>query len=207
MLIDISLPIKPGMLTWPGENWISVEAMTDFAKKGVRVSKLTLGSHTGTHIDAPRHFLQDGGGVDKISLEKLVGPCTVIEVTPQHEGITRADLERHAFEKRVLFKTHNSDHLSDQQFYEDYIFLTEDGARYLLERGVELVGVDYLSIEKRGAQGHPVHTMLLTHGVVIVEGVCLADVEAGPYTLMALPLKLANLDGAPARVFLKKNSA
>jgi len=202
-IIDISLPIKPGMITWPGENWVHAEAMTDFAVKGARVSRITLGSHTGTHVDAPRHFLKDGYGVDAISPEKLVGPCSVIMVEPKNGvGIEAEDLVGIALEKRVLFKTRNSSHLFDATFYDEYVFLTQSGAKYILEKGVELVGVDYLSVEKRGSPGHPVHTMLLKKEAVIVEGLNLAGVKAGAYSLMVAPLRFVGLDGAPARVFL-----
>lgn len=192
------------MTTWPGENWVNTEPMTDFDAKGVRVSRLTLGSHTGTHIDAPRHFLRDGTGVDKIDPDKLIGPCSVIEVTPDGAGISKVNLQNLRFEKRVLFKTRNSEHLQDAAFYDDYVFLTEDAADHLIEHGVVLVGIDYLSIEKRGAKGHPVHTKLLEKGVVIIEGVNLSGVEAGTYSIAALPLRIEGLDGSPARVFLEK---
>lgn len=208
MFIDVSLPIKEGMRTWPREDWVTSELMTDFEKKGVRVSRLTLGSHTGTHIDAPRHFLKDGYGVDQIPLEKLVGLCSVIEIEPKdRKGITAEDIEawevgKHALERRILFKTRNSVHLTDTTFYDTYVYLTESGAKYLLDKGVELIGIDYLSIEKRGSLGHPAHTLLLEEGVVIVEGVNLVSIEPGTYTIIALPLRLEGLDGSPARVVL-----
>lgn len=243
MLIDISLPIKEGMRTWPGEDWVKFALMTEFEKKGVRVSKLTLGSHSGTHIDAPRHFLKDGGGIDSIPVEKFVGPCVVIEMEPQDgKGITAEDIkvalnttspipanfpltgniaaahekQSHSLftpsftrrgnelERHVLFKTRNSAHLADVTFYDEYVYLAASGAEYLLEQGVDLVGIDYLSIEKRGSLGHPVHTMLLENGVVILEGANLAEVKPGRYGIMAFPLRLEGLDGSPARVLLKK---
>lgn len=201
-IIDISTTLHPNLVVWEGDSKIELITDSTVEKDGSMNSRLKLGAHNGTHIDAPAHFLEGGFGVDKIDPNKLVGECTVLEV--ESNEIDKKSLERKNFKSRVLFKTNNSKRklLEDQNFHTNYVYLTEDGAEYLIEKGVILVGVDYLGIEKKSAPGHPVHTKLLEKEIVIVEGLNLVNVQPGDYELIVLPLKLKDLDGSPARAVL-----
>ena len=201
-IIDISLTLGPNLVVWKGDPKIELITDSTVEKDGIMDSRLQFGAHNGTHIDAPAHFLKGGFGVDKINPEKLIGECTVLELDGNE--INRQGLEGKNFKSRVLFKTKNSQRklLEDQNFHTDYVYLALDGAEYLVEKGVILVGTDYLGIEKKSAPGHPVHTKLLENEIVIVEGLNLTDVEPGDYDLVALPLKLKDLDGSPARALL-----
>ena len=201
-IIDISLTLHPDLVVWQGDPNIELITDTTVEKDDSMNSSLRLGAHNGTHIDAPAHFIKDGFGVDKIEPHKLVGECTIIQI--DSDTITANVLHGKNFKSRVLFKTKNSERklLDDPNFHTDYVYLTEDGVEYLIEKGVILVGTDYLGIEKKSAPGHPVHTKLLEKEVVIVEGLNLVDVQPGNYELIVLPLKLKDLDGSPARAFL-----
>ena len=203
-IIDISLTLHPGLVVWQGDPNIELITDTTVEKDGSMNSSLRLGAHNGTHIDAPAHFIKDGFGVDKIEPQKLIGECTIIQI--DSDTITANVLHGKNFKSRVLFKTKNSERklLDDPNFHTDYVYLTEDGVEYLIEKGVILVGTDYLGIEKKSAPGHPVHTKLLEKEIVIVEGLNLVDVQPGNYELIVLPLKLKDLDGSPARAVLIK---
>jgi arylformamidase len=201
-IIDISLTLHPGLVVWQGDPKIELITDSTVEKDGVMDSRLRLGAHNGTHVDAPAHFLKNGFGVDKVDPKKLIGECTVLETDTS--DITKEILEGKKFKSKILFKTKNSKRrlLEESQFHTDYAYLTLEGAEYLVEKGVELVGIDYLGIEKKSAPGHPVHTKLLEKEVVIVEGLNLSEVKPGNYELIVLPLKLADLDGSPARAVL-----
>lgn len=202
---DISIPIRTGGLVYPGNPPIEIEAQQAISMgAGANVSRISFGSHTGTHVDAPRHFFDDGNTVDQLPLTRLVGPARLIEMDDELASIGAADLEPHglADQKRVLIKTRNSRLLSEAAFVRDYTFLTPDGADYLVEIGIELVGVDYLSIEQFKSGHHLTHLTLLGKGIVIVEGLMLADIAPGDYDMVCLPLRLEGLDGAPARAIL-----
>lgn len=209
-ILDVSLPVAPGMLVWPGDPPVAVEGAARLAAGDpANVSALRLGSHTGTHVDPPAHFLDGGRGVDELPLDVLVGEAVVADLTgvpgplgPDELG--RLDLP--AGTTRLLLKTDNSrrwhEVASAASFPDRYVAVSATGARWLVDRGVRLVGIDFLSIEERDAPGHPTHVTLLSAGVVIVEGLDLSAVAPGGYTLACLPLKLAGGDGAPARVVL-----
>lgn len=202
---DISAPIRSGGLIYPGNPEIVIEPWQAIALgAGANVSRISFGSHTGTHVDAARHFFDDGETVDRIPLDRLVGPALLISVDETLMSVSAADLERHAVAgyKRVLIRTRNSCFLADPDFVRDFTFLAPDGAEYLVSLGVELVGVDYLSIEQFHSGHHRTHRVLLGKDVVIVEGLMLGDVEPGEYQLVCLPLRLEGLDGAPARAIL-----
>jgi arylformamidase len=204
-MFDISLPIVSGGLTFPGDPPIRVSAHQSIAEgDSANVSALGFGSHTGTHVDAPGHFIQGAGPVDAIPLERLVGPAVVLEFPDDVMAIDASALRSRDLvgTRRALFRTRNSAFLRGPRFINDYTHLTADGADYLLGLGVELVGIDYLSIERFDSDDYPVHRMLLQRQVVIVEGLDLSAVPAGRYELICLPLRLAGLDGAPARVVL-----
>lgn len=207
-IVDISVGVHPAMLTWPSDPEVEIEPVSRVARgDAASVSNLKLGSHTGTHVDPPFHFLEHGSTVDQLSLEVLVGPAVVADVTSAGGEITESDLESLGLAKgvaRLLLKTKNSSiwQQPSPAFPDNYVSLSADGAEWLVSKGIQLVGTDFLSIERRGAPGHPTHVTLLEAGVVIVEGLALGEVEAGDYTLICLPLKILEGDGAPARAIL-----
>jgi arylformamidase len=163
-----------------------------------------MGAHTGTHVDATNHFIDDTGGVDEIPLDILIGPATVIDLTGV-EAVSAGALAGVNLDEteRLLFKTANSRFRSDEGFRKDSVHLTGDAAEYLVEAGVKLVGIDYLSIEKFGASPATAHLALLGAGVVILEGIDLSEVEAGEYGLICLPLPISGCDGSPCRAVLE----
>jgi len=165
---------------------------------------LSFGSHTGTHVDAPKHMIEGGESVDKLPLDVLMGPAVLVGVGNQVMAVGEKELRLHELKghKRILIKTRNSSFIRDPQFREDYTYLAPDGAEYLLSLGVKLVGVDYFSIEQFHSGHHRTHNTLLKAGVIIVEGLDLSLPAPGPYELRVLPLRLAGLDGAPARAVL-----
>jgi arylformamidase len=204
---DISLAITPATVVYPGNPGIAVTAHQAIARgDSANVSAISFGSHTGTHVDAPKHFDDAASGVDEIMIERLIGPASVIEFDDTVRSIGRAELERAGLRraKRVLFKTRNSRLLYEREFRADFTFLAPEGAELLVESGVELVGIDYLSIEQFKSGHHRTHLTLLRRGVVIVEGLDLSAVAPGEYELLCLPLRLAGLDGAPARAVLRE---
>jgi arylformamidase len=203
---DITPPVSEGMPVWPGDpsprqRWLQRLQNGDPSD----LSEWLLGSHTGAHVDAPSHFVPDGLDVNQLPLATLVGPCRVLDLTSAAAAMTARDLAAVELPERVLLKTTNS--LSswwNQPFRTDYVGLSLDAARHLVDRGVRLVGADYLSVEPYASveAGAPVHQLLLRAGVVILEGLVLTDVPAGEYLLVALPLRLAGSEAAPARVVL-----
>lgn len=205
-LIDISVPLASGGVIYPGNPQIAIESQQAIARGGSsNVSHLSMGSHTGTHVDAPRHFFDAGLPVDEIPLERLIGPAVLVEFGDAVMAVTADDLRAHDLtgHRRVLLKTRNSSLLARREFVPDYTYLAPDGAEYLASLGVELVGVDYYSIEQFHSGHHRTHKALLSRGVVIVEGLNLIEPVPGVYELVCLPLRLAGLDGAPARAVLR----
>jgi arylformamidase len=204
-IYDISLPIVSGGLVYPGNPEIAITPQQEISKgAGANVSTVSFGSHTATHVDAPKHFFDDGTGVDTLSLETLMGPAVVIDVPSSAMSVGEEELRRHelAGHTRVLIKTRNSSFNREREFHRDYTFLAPDGAEYLVSLGVLLVGVDYLSVEQFHSGHHHTHRTLLERGVIIVEGLDLSAPAAGPYQLYVLPLRLVGLDGAPSRAVL-----
>jgi arylformamidase len=206
MIYDVTLPITNSMPVWPGDPPVRLTAKSHLSRDKthtVRLTNIEMGSHTGTHIDAPFHMVDEGKRLDEFPLGTLTGKATVFEIRGAR-SLDRAELERlnwHGVE-RVLFKTENSRHWQDGKFYEAFVYLEPEGAEFLVQQGVRLVGIDYLSIDKFRSQSHPSHFVLLKQNIPIIEGLNLAAVPAGEYTLVALPLKLQDADGAPARVIL-----
>lgn len=202
---DISLTLRQRMPVYPGEPLPLIEPMKQIERGDYcNVSRLTIATHTGTHIDAPLHFLPGALSVDQLPVDVLVGPALVVEMAVDQE-ITAADLEAAAIRpetERLLFKTRNSRLLDDEDFRRDFVYLTLDAARWLVERGVRLVAIDYLSVEQMDAQPNIVHETLLRADVVIVEGVDLRQVAPGSYLLACLPLKIESADGSPVRAVL-----
>jgi|YNPNPStandDraft_1061719.scaffolds.fasta_scaffold43354_1 arylformamidase len=204
---DITLTLSPTLPFWPGDPPLATELLSSIeAGAHANVTKLTMSVHSGTHLDAPRHFLRDGATVDALPLEVLVGPAWVVRIPDEvtlldARVLTEADIPASA--TRLLFKTRNSSLWARgvREFQTDFVAIPEDGARWLAARGIRLVGVDYLSVAPYRL-GTPTHRVLLQAGVVVVEGLDLSEVEAGPYDLYCLPVKLAGADGAPARAIL-----
>jgi len=209
MLIDVSLGVGPEMLTWPGDPAVELDPAKRLAKgDSANVSELRLGTHTGTHVDPPFHFIDGASTADQIDLDVLVGPALVADLRDAGTTITPDELEALKIPdgtERLLFRTPNSSLWSEQpvRFPDSYTALTPEGARWCVERGLRLVGTDFLSIEQKGTPGHPTHVTLLEGGVIILEGLDLSHVEPGPYDLAVLPLKIVGGDGAPARAVLR----
>lgn len=203
---DVSLPVRSGGFVYPGNPTVSIVPQQSIAKgAGANVSTITFGSHTATHVDAAKHFFDDGQTVDDIPVDKLIGRALLVAFDDKLRSIGAADLESQNLgdHTRILMKTRNSVLLRDAEFAPDYTFLAPDGAEYLAERGVELVGIDYLSIEQFHSGHHRTHRTLLERSVVIVEGLDLSEPDPGEYEMFCLPLRLHGLDGAPARVVLR----
>ena len=206
-IYDISLTISPSLPTWPGDPGLVLEQFESMDKGAhANVTSISTSLHVGTHVDAPHHFLNDGRTVENLPLDVLTGPCYVVQLPDGIDAITEEVLARTEITsdmERVLFGTGNSHYWArgQEKFQEDFVAITEDGAEWLVEHGIRLVGVDYLSVAPFG-DSEPTHHVLLKAGVVIVEGLNLANVVRGFYTLYCLPLKIAGADGAPARAIL-----
>ena len=207
MIYDISVPLRSGGVVYPGNPAISITAQQAISQgAGANVSRVDFGSHSGTHVDAPKHFFDDGAGVDALALDVLMGPARLIAMDDGVKSVGEAELRAHDLRgvTRLLIRTRNSAWLSSgtTDFHPDYTFVAPDGAAYLVGLGVKLVGVDYLSVEQFHSGHHRTHRTLLGAGVVIVEGLMLTEPKPGDYELCCLPLRLAGLDGAPARAVL-----
>jgi arylformamidase len=197
-IIDVSVPVRPGMVTYPGDPEVRLERAESIADGATaNVSRLDFGVHSGTHVDAPLHFFDGAGGVETIPVDVLFGPARVLDLTGVRGEIRAADLEPLELGERVVCKTTNSELWARDEFVEDNVSLAADGARLLVDRGVRLVGIDYLSIG-----GPETHRTLLEARVVPVEGLDLRGVEPGEYLLSCAPLRLVGSDGGPARVLL-----
>jgi arylformamidase len=206
-LFDISVPVMNGGVVYPGNPEIHIEAQQDMARGGSsNVSLLSIGSHTGTHVDAPLHMIPDGAALDAIRVDALIGPALLIAFDDDVLAVTEAYLRGQpiAGHERVLIKTRNSRFIRERDFHPDYTYLAPDGAEYLVSLGVRLVGIDYLSIEQFHSGHHRTHKTLLSRGVVIVEGLDLSEPSPGTYELYCLPVLLAGIDGAPARAVLAR---
>ena len=198
-IIDVSVPIREGMVTYPGDPVVRMERAASIAGgDAANLTRLDFGVHSGTHVDAPVHFIEGASGADALALELFVGPCQVLDATGfagELGSEALAQLEDGV--ERVLFKTGNSDLWERDSFVEDFVRLGAKAAQALVDRGVRLVGVDYLSVG-----GAETHRILLGAGVAGIEGLDLRAVEPGRYRLVALPLKLVGSDGAPTRAVL-----
>jgi arylformamidase len=203
-VIDISVPNGPGMHVYPGDPVLAVESVRRIARGDVcNLSLLTMGSHTGTHVDAPYHFLADGPRLGDVPLDRMVGEALVADLRGR-AAIDAGALGDVALRSGdiLLCRTDNSERWARPDFQRDFTYLTEDAAGLLVSRGVRAVGMDYLSIERFGSTDFPVHHRLLGAGVFVIEGLDLRAVAPGRYTLVCLPLKFPALDGAPARAVL-----
>jgi arylformamidase len=174
---------------------------------GLTLSKYDLGAHSGTHIDAPMHFIKDGAPIDEVKLESLIGPARVIVISDSVQAIDAAELTRHDWKsaERILFRTRSSSRgwMDSAQFHRDFAYITGDAAEQMVAAGVKLVGVDYISAEQFAAPAPLAHRALLGKGIPIVEGLDLRGAVAGDYDLIVLPMKVAGHEGAPARAILR----
>jgi arylformamidase len=198
---DVTVPLRPGMVTYPGDPPVVVERVASMAAgDAYNLSRLELGAHTGTHVDAPLHFVDGGAGVDALLLDALIGPAQVLAWDGDGDVGSVALDGLAAGVERVLFKTRNSGLWALKEFAEEHVGVAVETAERLVAAGVRLVGIDYLSVG-----GHETHRVLLGAGAVVLEGLDLREVEPGRYTLVCLPLRLVGADGAPARAVLVRD--
>jgi arylformamidase len=206
-IYDISVPVSPSLPVWPGDPAVVLEKVSSMdAGAHDNVSRLACGVHTGTHVDAPHHFMNDHRTVEMLALDILVGPALVVQLSLEIRLVTADVLEKAAFPagtERLLLKTANSQLWArgETAFFTNFVGISEDGAEWLVSHAVKLVGIDYLSVAPYH-QSIPTHRALLSAGVIVVEGLDLSAVTPGNYGLYCLPLKLVGSDGAPARVIL-----
>jgi len=210
-IYDISIPISNEMIVWPGDPPVNIRTISSIAKgDDANVSLVQMSVHTGTHIDAPKHFLESGQTTDQIPISQFSGKTLVLEIDPNEELITSSVLTRHPDwdlvkqSKKVLFKTKNSSLWQTQPhlFFRNYVGIDKSGAETLAELDLELIGVDYLSIAPFSDTTQP-HNILLSKGIILLEGIDLSDVPPGFYEMICLPLSFSGVEGAPARAILK----
>ena len=204
--IDISVSLHSGMVHWPDNPPVKIERMKDMEQGAVcNVSVMSLGAHTGTHMDAPLHFIKNGKSLDKLPLEATIGPARVIEIKDR-EMVRPDELRGHNLRRgeRILLKTRNSTRCwKTDAFIADFVYISREAAQYLVDRGIRTIGVDYLSVGGFHRDGHETHRILLGAEVWIIEGINLSKVKPGNYELVCLPLKVLGSDGAPARALLR----
>jgi arylformamidase len=203
-IFDITVSLHNGMPVFPGDPAPDIKRVLNMPKDAANVSFLCMGSHTGTHVDPPIHFIQNGLPLDQISMDHLYGKAQVIDLTGVNQEISADDLQKaDVKEKMLLFKTTNSQLWQYTGFHSDFVYLNESGADWVVENGIKTIAIDYLSIGSfKGAEA--VHKRLLGAGVTVVEGVNLTGIEPGTYTFACLPLKIKDGDGGPARAILVK---
>lgn len=184
---------------------VQIKKLKSVVHDRIAESEICLHSHTGTHIDAPSHFLNDGKTIENVSLDSLVGSCRVIDLMHVKDAITRSDIETHEIKngERILLKTKNSEHSFTEPFDASFIYLAADAARFLIDKKIKTIGIDYLGIE-RAQPKHDTHESLMKADITIIEGLRLEHVPAGNYELYCLPLLMPGIDAAPARAILMK---
>lgn len=202
-IFDISWPISSEITAYKDRKTVHFEQIKTFEKDTVRESLITLGAHTGTHIDAPSHFQKEGTTIDQLDLLQVIGKCKVFDMSSVTDGITQDHLENLDIQPHdiILFKTSNSALQQTDKFNPQFIFLEISGAQYLVKRNIKAVGIDYLGIE-RGQQGHVTHHVLFDHRITIIEGLRLHGIKQGIYFLCCLPLAMVGVEAAPARAVL-----
>ncbi len=207
--IDVTATLDPATTpVYEGDAPMKFEFLKDMRKgDGFTLSVLSLGAHSGTHIDAPMHFIRDGASVDRVALAALIGPARVIEIPDAVQAIDAAELNRHNWRgaERVFFRTRSSVRgwMASPAFHRDFAYVAPDAAQLLADAGVRLVGVDYISAEQFGAPAPRTHQILLGKGIPIVEGLALGNITAGDYDAIVLPMKVAGHEGAPARAVMR----
>lgn len=204
---DVSVPLRDGMVCWPGDDPPRVEQVAYMDRGDMcNVTKLHMSAHTATHMDAPRHFINSGLGIDQTPLDAMIGPARVVEI---HDPVSIRRQELEALKpqrgERLIFKTKNSrEAWGKPEFDKDFVYIADEGAQYLVACGVKAVAVDYLSIGGFYHDTAETHVTILGAGIAVIEGLDLSEVEAGEYELICLPIKIAGADGAPARVVLRR---
>ena len=205
--IDVSVGLHDGMVHWPDNPPVQIDFAMAISKGNVcNVSKMSMGVHTGTHMDAPLHFFKDGRSIDTMPLSATLGQARIIEIHDT-ESIKPAELEPHNIQlgERILFKTINSSqYWQSDTFAKNFVYISHEAAQYLAQRQIQTVGVDYLSVGGFYKDGSETHHALLGAGIWIIEGLNLSAVDAGEYDLICLPLKMMGREGAPARAILRK---
>jgi arylformamidase len=210
--IDATATLDPATTpVYEGDAPMTFEFLKDMRKgDGFTLSKYSLGAHSGTHIDAPMHFVRDGASIDHVPLEPLIGPARVLDIPDGIQAISAAELNRHEWRgaPRVLFRTRSSlrGWMHSSTFHRDFAYIAPDAAQLLADAGVQLVGIDYISAEQFAAPAPMTHRILLGKGIPIVEGLALEDVRPGDYDLIVLPMKVGGHEGAPARAVLRKRA-
>ena len=208
--IDVSATLDPATTpVYEGNAPLFFDFMLDMRKgDGVTLSKYSLGAHSGTHIDAPQHFIRDGASVDKVPLDPLIGPARVIDIPDSVQSIDATELNRHKWKgtERLIFRTRSSVRgwMSSPIFHHDFAYVAPDAAQLIADAGVKLVGIDYISIEQFGGPAPLTHRILLGKGIPIIEGFALETIAPGDYDLIVLPIKVAGHEGAPARAVMRK---
>jgi arylformamidase len=208
--IDVTATLDPGTTpVYEGDAPMTFRFLRDMRRgDALTLSAYSMGAHSGTHIDAPMHFIRDGASIDRVPLEALIGPARVVEIPDAVQAIDAAELQRHAWRgaERVLFRTRSSMRgwMRSSTFHRDFAYIAPDAAQLLADAGVRLVGVDYISAEQFGAPAPATHRILLGKGIPIVEGLMLEGVRGGDYDLIVLPIKVAGHEGAPARAVLRR---
>jgi arylformamidase len=204
--IDVSVPVRAGMVHWPGDPEVKLERTTSIADGAdANLTRMDMSAHTGTHMDAPLHFFDDDPGIETFPLDIALGRARVIRIEGE-EPIDRGQLEGLDIQggERILFRTRNSDRSWwERDFDPSFVHVSVEAAEFLGEVGVALVGVDYLSVGGYESDGAETHRALLGAGAWIVEGLNLSEIEPGDYDLICLPVKLVGSDGAPARVLVR----
>jgi arylformamidase len=204
-IIDISLPLNNQTIVYPNNVPLTIETHAEMPGHTTHLSKIIMGTHTGTHVDAPMHAVINANTLDEIPLETFVGECRVVDASHRKAGeaVKIEDFGDVAEGERLLIKTSNSLR-GFENFYDDYVYLDGDAADWLAERKVGLIGIDYLSIKQRGSPDQRPHTSLLQDNIPIIEGINLKDVAAGKYEIICLPLKFVGVEGGPARIILRE---
>jgi len=209
--IDLSLALKSNMVHWPTDPSFSIERVLDMEKgDSVNLSKITMGAHSGTHVDAPVHFIRGAKGIDRLLFDSLIGPARIIQIADA-DMIKEKELTRLGIKKgeRILLKTRNSLNklLQKNTFTEDFVYIEKNAAEFLATRGIKTLGVDYLSVGGYKKNGPDVHRLLLGAGILVIEGLVLTEALPGNYDMICLPMKILDSDGAPARVIVKRTKA
>lgn len=202
-IIDVSWPVSQDTTEYKDRKTILFKQNKIFEQDGARDSQITMNSHTGTHIDAPNHFLQNGKSVDQVSLQTCIGKAKVLDFAGVKESVSKSDLQKHDIQKNdiILLKTKNSFLSATGPFEKEFIFLKDCGAQYLADKEIKAVGIDYLGLE-RGQEGHPSHKYLMEKDITIIEGLRLGHVVPGDYFFICLPIYVVGLEAAPARAIL-----
>lgn len=203
-IYDISAPLSSNLITFPGDPKIEITQFTDIDKgDSYNISTIKLCSHTGTHIDCPKHFFSNGQTIDNIPLTRCLGKAKVFDLTGKklidYDDIKDLNIERN---DTILFKTDNKNAMLDSILKEDFVYITENCAKYLADKKINAVGIDYLSIESPDSEDSIIHKILLRKGVLILEGLILTDVPEGNYEIITLPLKFEHGNGSPSRIIL-----